>query len=101
MPADLKILARHISITANPQNTYPIAGELRSRDFGTHRGPTIFDHYKSNLLSTTAHYYVCQNADDLGERLRAKIGNTTGNTGDNHPKATILEADANTDTIKA
>ncbi len=59
MPADLKVLARHASV------------------------------------STTMQYYVTQNADDVGERLRMALGTNSGTNRQNEAATTRVDIDRN------
>jgi integrase len=65
MPADLKVLARHSSVT------------------------------------TTMQYYVTQNADDVGERLRIALGTNSGTNGQNGDGTTRVDIDGNGIKIRA
>ena len=46
-------------------------------------------------------YYVSQSAEDMGDLLRAAVGNTLGNTQQNVAVTTRVDNNANADTIKS
>ena len=51
---------------------------------------------RHSSINTTMRYYVTQSADDVGDRLRFAIGNTSGNTDrSDGGKQRAVESDAN------
>ncbi len=56
---------------------------------------------RHSSINTTMRFYVTQNADDVGSRLRLALSTIPGTNGPETSKATAVENDAKADTINA
>lgn len=106
-PLSTKRASRYISaigkaagvVTNKAEGKFASAHDLR-RSFCTRWAKRIMPADLMKLarhssISTTMQYYVTQNADDLGDRLRIALGTSLGTIGQNGGAATAVDIDGN------